>query len=174
MDTNKIEIGSKAPKEFNVVIEITANQIPVKYEVDKESGALVLDRVVGTSMFYPAHYGFIPNTLGGDGDPLDVLLVANFPVLPCSVIKCRPIGVIKMTDEKGSDEKILCVPVNKVTPLYSNVATYKDLPSILIDQIIHFFEHYKDLEKDKWVKVEGMFGIEEAERLIVESIENAK
>lgn len=174
MDTSKIEIGNKAPKEFNVVIEITANQIPVKYEVDKESGALILDRVVGTSMFYPAHYGFIPNTLGGDGDPLDVLLVASFPVLPCSVIKCRPIGVIKMTDEKGSDEKILCVPVNKVTPLYSNVVTYKDLPTILIDQIIHFFEHYKDLEKDKWVKVEGMFGIEEAERLIVESIENAK
>ncbi len=174
MDIKKIQNGSNLPNEFMMVVEIVANQIPVKYELDEESGALFVDRVVGTSMYYPAHYGFIPNTLGKDGDALDTLLVANFPIHPGSAIKVRPIGVIIMEDESGMDEKVLCVPVSKVTPYYNSVKDYKDLPEIYTKQLVHFFERYKDLENGKWVKVKGIEGLEEAKKIILDCVKNYK
>jgi inorganic pyrophosphatase len=170
MNLDKIEAGKNCPDEFNVVIEIQSGVPPVKYEVDKNSGALFVDRLVATSMVYPTHYGYIPQTLGLDGDPLDVLLVANFPVIPGSVVKCRPIGVINMSDEKGRDEKIICVPVSKVTAYYDNVRSYKDLPEILIKQIVHFFEEYKKLEPGKWVKIDSTEDIEVAKQIIIDAV----
>ena len=174
MDTTKINLGDKCPDEFNMVVEIPQGVAPVKYELDKDSGALVVDRFVSTSMFYPCHYGFIPNTLANDGDPLDVLLVANFPVYPLSVIKVRPIGVLLMDDESGGDEKIIAVPVNKITSFYSNIISYTDLPELMINQFKHFFEHYKDLEKNKWVKIKGFENKQVAQNVILESIKKYK
>ncbi len=174
MDTKKINIGDKCPEEFNMIVEIPQGIAPVKYELDKDSGALVVDRFVSTPMFYPCHYGFIPNTLANDGDPLDVLLVANFPVYPLSVIKVRPIGVLLMDDESGGDEKIIAVPVDKITSFYSNIYSYTDLPELLINQFKHFFEHYKDLEKNKWVKIKGFENKQVAHSVILESIKKYK
>lgn len=174
MSVKSVPAGKNPPDEINVVIEIPQGGDPIKYEIDKDSGALFVDRILGTSMRYPCNYGYVPNTLCGDGDPVDVLVVLPMPLQAGSVIKCRPIGVLKMTDESGEDAKLLAVPVSKTTSLYDNVKSYKDLPEILIRQIGHFFEHYKDLEAGKWVKVEGWADADEARKEIIASIENFK
>jgi len=174
MDIAKISIGKDAPNDVNVIIENPAGGDPVKYEIDKESGALMVDRFVHTAMFYPANYGFVPNTLGGDGDPDDVLVYAQYPLAPGAVINARPVGVLVMEDDGGQDEKILAVPVSKTHPYFDDVKEYSDLPQILLDQIEHFFTHYKDLEKGKWVKIKGWEGSARAKELIVEGIDNEK
>ncbi|MCE3231919.1 MAG: inorganic pyrophosphatase [Rickettsiaceae bacterium] len=174
MDISKISIGKNAPQDVNVIIEVPQGADPIKYELDKESGALFVDRFLHTAMYYPCNYGFIPHTLSDDGDPADVLVVANYPIQPGAVVAVRPIGVLMMEDEAGGDEKILAVPTSKLHPFYDDVATYKDVPKILLEQIEHFFAHYKDLEKKKWVKVVGWEGKEKAEELIVKAIEAAK
>ncbi|MBN9543086.1 MAG: inorganic diphosphatase [Alphaproteobacteria bacterium] len=174
MDIAKVGHGDKAPEEVHVIIEVPKNSDPVKYEFDKESGAIFVDRFVHTCMYYPCNYGFIPNTLSGDGDPVDVLVVSNFPVIPGAVLKSRPVGVLMMEDESGVDEKILAVPVSKLEKHYDNIKSYKDLPQILLDQISHFFEHYKDLEKGKWVKVKEWQDADSAKKIILEGIKNCK
>jgi inorganic pyrophosphatase len=174
MDITKISPSAKAPEEINVIIEIPMNSQPVKYEFDKESGALFVDRFLQTSMLYPCNYGFVPNTLSGDGDPIDVLVVTRLPVAPGVVIKCRPIGVLMMEDESGVDEKILAVPVAKLDKFYDNIKDFNDMPKSFLDQISHFFERYKDLESGKWVKVQGWQNIERAGQLILEAINNGK
>ncbi len=174
MNFDHIAYGKDAPEDINVVIEIPANSSPIKYEVEKESGALLVDRFMATPMFYPANYGFIPHTLGDDGDPLDVLVITPYPVQPSSVIRCRPVGVLKMEDEAGGDEKLLAVPHDKLTTLYKEVQDIDDVPMLLREQIKHFFENYKDLEAGKWVKVDGWGNAEEAKSLILKGIEAAK
>lgn len=174
MDLSKISVGKSTPWDINVVIEVAQGSTPVKYELDKDSGAVFVDRFLGTSMHYPCNYGFIPNTLGGDGDPLDVLVVSPLAVVPGSVMRARPVGVLMMEDEGGQDEKILAVPFSKLTPLYDNIKSYKDLPELLIKQIGHFFEHYKDLEPGKWVKVKEWRDGEGAAKLIDEGIARQK
>lgn len=174
MDISKLKTGENPPWDVNVLIEIPQGAAPVKYEIDKASGAMVVDRFLHTAMFYPCNYGFIPNTLSQDGDPCDVVLVAPSPVVSGCVVRCRPVGVLLMQDEKGVDEKILCVPVDKLHPYYSAVKSYTDLPSILTEQIQHFFEHYKDLEKGKWVKVVDWLGPEDAAKMISEGVERAR
>jgi len=173
MDISKIKTGENPPWDVNVLIEIPQGAAPVKYEIDKESGAMVVDRFLHTAMYYPCNYGFIPGTLSQDGDPCDVVLVAPSPVVSGCVVRCRPVGVLLMQDEKGVDEKILCVPVDKLHPYYSAVRSYQDLPSILTEQIQHFFEHYKDLEKGKWVKVVDWLGPDDAARMIEEGVTRA-
>jgi inorganic pyrophosphatase len=170
MDIAKIAIGTKPPHDVNVIIEVPAGGEPVKYEMDKASGALFVDRIIHTSMRYPANYGFIPHTLGDDGDPLDVLVVAGLPLMPGSVVRARPVGVLMMEDDKGGDEKILCVPLDKLHPYYVGIATFEELPKIVIEQIEHFFKHYKDLEAGKWVKILGWEGPAKAEQLIMDGI----
>lgn len=174
MDISKIAIGKDVPNNINVLIENTMGGTPVKYEIDKESGALFVDRFVHTAMFYPANYGFIPGTLGGDGDPVDVLVYAQHAVMAGAVIAARPVGVLVMEDDGGQDEKILAVPVDKTHPMFSDIKEYTDLPKILLDEIEHFFTHYKDLEKGKWVKMKGWEGAEKARQLILEGVANAK
>lgn len=173
MDIQKIPAGKNPPHDINVVIEIPMGGMPVKYEIDKDSGALFVDRFLQTAMFYPANYGFIPQTLSGDGDPCDVLVLGHTPVVPGCVIRCRPVGVCLMEDEAGSDEKIIAIPVDKLQPFYVGVTSYKQLPETLIWQITHFFEHYKDLEKEKWVKVIKWGDADEAEQVIAEAIARA-
>jgi len=173
MDISKIPTGKNPPHDINVVIEIPQGGAPVKYELDKDSGALFVDRFVHTAMFYPANYGFVPNTLSDDGDPADVLVVTPAAIVPGVVVRSRPIGALLMDDESGSDEKILAVPVDKLHPYFTSIKTYKDLPPILIEQIEHFFTHYKDLEKGKWVKVTGWVGPEEAGALIQTAMDRA-
>jgi inorganic pyrophosphatase len=173
VDIKKIPTGKNPPNDINVIIEISQGSQPVKYEIDKDSGALFVDRFLSTSMVYPANYGFIPNTLSADGDPCDVLVLTQLPVVEGSVIRARPIGALIMEDEAGMDEKILAVPVDKLDLFYSDVKSYEDLPEILRKQISHFFEHYKDLEKGKWVKVSDWVGAEEAGKLILDSIKLA-
>ncbi len=170
MSLNKVPAGKNTPDEVNVVIEIPAHADPVKYEVDKDSGAIFVDRFMATCMHYPANYGYVPQTLSEDGDPVDVLVPTPFPLLAGSVIKCRPVGVLKMTDESGTDAKILAVPVTKLSPSYKDVQECSDLPELLLNQIQHFFEHYKDLEAGKWVKVEGWASAQEARDEVVASI----
>lgn len=170
MSLNRVPPGNNVPTEINVIIEIPAHSEPVKYEVDKDSGALFVDRFMGTAMHYPCNYGYVPGTLSEDGDPVDVLVVTPFALNPGSVIRCRPIGVLKMTDESGADAKVLAVPIDKLTPIYKNVETPYDLPQLTLDQITHFFEHYKDLEQGKWVKVEGWSRADEARQEIVDSV----
>jgi len=153
MDISKIPIGRNPPIDLNAVIEIPIGGVPVKYELDKTSGAMFVDRFLHTAMFYPGNYGFIPHTLSEDGDPCDILVVSNVAVVPGAVIRCRPVGALLMQDEAGMDEKVLAVPVDDLHPFYSNIRNYTDLPSVLIEQIAHFFEHYKELEQGKWVKV---------------------
>ena len=172
MGLRHVAVGSDVPNDINVVIEIPVNGEAVKYEVDKESGLIFVDRVLNTSMRYPCNYGFVPHTLCGDGDPVDVLVIMPTPLLPGSVVKCRPIGVLKMTDECGEDAKIVAVPVSNVTGLYRGIDSIRDLPEVTLDQIAHFFEHYKDLEKGKWVKIEGWRGPEEAKKEILDSVAN--
>lgn len=170
---DKIPIGVKPPWDINVLIEIPLGGEPVKYEVDKASGALFVDRLLHTSMRYPCNYGFIPHTLSDDGDPVDVLVVGHTPVAVGSIMRSRPVGVFLMEDEAGIDEKILAVPHDSLHPYYNDVASYRDLPQILQDQIAHFFEHYKDLEKGKWVKPKGWGEADEAFRLIEQAIARA-
>ena len=174
MDISKISIGKNAPETVNVIIEVPAASDPVKYEFDKDSGAIVVDRLLSTPMHYPANYGFVPNTLSGDGDPADVLVVTPYQLQPGSVIAVRPVGVLLMEDEAGQDEKLLAVPTQKLTKLYDTVESYKDLPEILLNQIQHFFEHYNDLEHGKWVKVTGWAGVDEAKKLLQEAIDNGQ
>lgn len=170
MNLDKLSPGNDIPHEVNVVIEIPSHGAPVKYEVDKETDTMVVDRFMSTAMFYPCNYGFIPKTLSDDGDPVDVLVAAPHPLLTGSLIRVRPIGMLKMTDEAGHDAKLLAVPIDKLCRHYHNVHAPEDLPEILLTQISHFFEHYKDLEKGKWVQVDGWVGAEEAKQEIMDSI----
>ena len=170
MSYSNIEAGKDVPNDLNVVIEIAANAPPVKYEVDKDSGALMVDRFMSTAMHYPCNYGYIPQTLCGDGDPADVLVVTPLPLQPGSVIRCRPLGVLMMEDEAGEDSKLVAVPVSKLTKYYDNVNSIDDLPEELLAKIKHFFEHYKDLEKGKWVKVTGWADLEGAKAEVLDSV----
>lgn len=173
MNIAQIKSGD-LPNDFNVIIEIPANSSPIKYEIDEASGALVVDRFVGTAMSYPVNYGFIPHTLSPDGDALDVLVITPYPLHYKSVIKCRAIGMLNMTDDAGSDAKILAVPVSKLTPLYDNIKNITDLPKLFLDQIEFFFKNYKGLEKGKWVKDINWTDIEVAKSEIIESANRAK
>ena len=170
MDLNKIPVGRNPPYEINVVIEVPLGGEPVKYELDKASGAMFVDRFLHTAMTYPCNYGFIPHTLAADGDPTDVLVAGRVPVVPGAVVRARPVGVLLMEDESGSDEKILAVPTDDLHPFYSDIGSYRGLPKILLDQISHFFAHYKDLEPDKWVRVDRWGEPEEAHKLIEAAI----
>ena len=172
MDITKIPAGKNPPEDINVIIEVPMG-VPVKYELDKDSGAVFVDRFIATPMTYPANYGFIPGTLSGDGDPADVLVVGDIPLLPGVVIRCRPVGVLVMEDEAGQDEKILAVPHAKMTPLYNHIQEAADLPPHLLDRIRHFFEHYKDLESGKWVKVREWGAADTARRMIREAVDRA-
>lgn len=174
MDISKISAGRNPPVDVNALIEIPVGGLPVKYEVDKKSGALVVDRFLHTAMFYPANYGFIPQTLSLDGDPCDVLVVCNIPVVPGAVVRCRPVGALMMEDQSGIDEKIVAVPTDDSHPYYAGVRSYLDLPEILRQQIEHFFRHYKDLEPKKWVRIDQWVDAKEAERLIMEAVERFK
>lgn len=173
MDLSKVPVGNNPPWEVNVVIEVPLGGEPVKYELDKDSGAIFVDRFLHTSMRYPCNYGFIPHTMADDGDPTDVLVAARTPVVPGAIVRARPIGVLIMEDEAGQDEKILSVPADALHPYYANVSSYRGLPDILVQQISHFFEHYKDLEPDKWVKIVRWGDADEACRMIEKSIEKA-
>lgn len=165
-----ISSGRDIPNEINVIIEIPMNGAPVKYEVDKETGALFVDRFMMTAMFYPANYGYIPNTLSEDGDPVDVLVVTPMPLISGSVVRARVLGMLKMTDESGVDAKLIAVPVRKISKAYDNMATYEDLPQQLIKSIEHFFKHYKDLEEGKWVKIDGWDNVNAAHQEILSSV----
>ena len=170
MSWDRVPTGRDVPNDVNVVIEIPMNNEPVKYEVDKASGAIFVDRLLTTPMRYPCNYGYVPHTLGGDGDALDALVMMPMPLIPGCVINCRPIGMLEMKDEAGGDEKLIVVPSNKVSAIYRDIDTVRDLPALVRDQISHFFEHYKDLEKGKWVKIEGWHGPNDARRAIVEGV----
>jgi inorganic pyrophosphatase len=174
MRIDAISIGIDPPREVNVIIEVPVGGEPIKYEMDKEAGTLVVDRFLYTAMRYPGNYGFIPHTLSHDGDPCDVLVANTRAIVPGAVMSVRPVGVLLMEDESGGDEKILAVPSAKLTKRYENVVNYTQLPQITLDQIKHFFEHYKDLEPGKWVKVVRWGDADEARKLILEGIERAK
>lgn len=174
MRIDALSIGVKPPHDVNVVIEVPVGGEPIKYEMDKESGALIVDRFLYTPMRYPGNYGFIPHTLSGDGDPCDVLIASTRAIVPGAVMSARPVGVLLMEDEGGLDEKIIAVPSSKLTQRYDKVQNYSDLPQITLDQIQHFFEHYKDLEPGKWVKVVRWGDAAEAQKMILEGIERAK
>ena len=173
MNLNSIPVGKNAPEDVNVVIEVPIGGEPIKYEMDKDSGALFVDRYLYTSMRYPGNYGFIPHTLSDDGDPIDVLVASTRAIAPGAVINCRVIGVLVMSDEAGQDEKLLAVPSTKLTRRYEDVENYSDLPEITLKQIEHFFAHYKDLESEKWVKIDRWGDAAEAKQLIVEAMERA-
>jgi inorganic pyrophosphatase len=162
MSLHAVTPGARAPDEFNVIIEIPMNADPIKYEVDKATGALFVDRFMSTSMHSPCNYGYIPQTLSDDGDPVDVLVITPFPLFPGVVVTCRPIGMLKMSDEAGGDAKLLAVPIDKILPIYQHWQKPEDMNDLRLHQITHFFEHYKDLEPGKWVKVEGWEGPESA------------
>ena len=172
MSLNLVGAGKNLPQECNVIIEIPMHADPVKYEVDKDSGAIFVDRFVSTLMRYPCNYGYIPNTLANDGDPVDVLVITPFPLIHGAVIRCRAVGMLNMADEGGEDAKLLAVPIDKLTPLYRDVKSIQDLPAQLLQQIQHFFENYKALEPGKWVKVKGWEGIEAAHAEIEAGIKN--
>ena len=174
MRLDAISIGNNPPHEVNVVVEVPIGGEPIKYEMDKAAGTLIVDRFLYTPMRYPGHYGFIPHTLSEDGDPCDVLVANTRPIIPGAVISVRPIGVLMMKDEAGGDEKIVAVPSSKLTKRYDKVKNYTDMPAISIEQIEHFFSHYKDLEPGKWVEFTGWGDAEAAQRIIIESIERAK
>ena len=174
MRIDAISIGNNPPEDVNVIIEVPIGGEPIKYEMDKAAGTLVVDRFLHTPMRYPGNYGFVPHTLSDDGDPIDVLIANTRPIVPGAIVNVRPIGVLKMQDDAGGDEKILAVPVPKLTKRYAHVHDYTQLPEITIQQVQHFFEHYKDLEPGKWVKVLGWGDAAEARRLIVEAIARAK
>ena len=170
MGLHLVPAGRKVPDEINVIIEIPKDAEPVKYEVDKESGAIFVDRILSTPMRYPCNYGYVPGTLGGDGDPLDALVILPLPLVPGSVIRCHPVGMLKMTDEAGSDEKLVVVPVEKIFAGYAHIKDIKAVSAHWLERIGHFFEHYKDLEKGKWVKLDGWGNAEEAKQILRESM----
>ncbi|EJJ30443.1 inorganic diphosphatase [Rhizobium sp. CF142] len=174
MRIDAVSIGKNPPEDVNVIVEVPVGGHPIKYEMDKEAGTLVVDRFLYTPMTYPGNYGFVPHTLSEDGDPIDVLIASTRPLVPGCVINVRPIGVLKMEDNSGKDEKIIAVPSPKLTQRYDKVKDYTDLPEITLKQIEHFFEHYKDLEPGKWVKIYGWGDYKEAGGLILEAIERAK
>ncbi|PID33979.1 MAG: inorganic diphosphatase [Thiotrichales bacterium] len=170
MNIDNLAAGKEVPESVNVIIEIPAHASPVKYEVDKDSGALLVDRFMSAPMFYPANYGFVPHTLSDDGDPVDVLVITPVPLVHGCVIPARPVGMLKMSDEAGEDAKIVAVPAGKLSTEYADITSYKQLPPLLIEQIRHFFERYKELEANKWVKVEGWADADEAKEEILASI----
>jgi len=170
MSLNNVPAGRDLPNDFNVIIEIPMNADPIKYEVDKETGAIFVDRFMGTAMHYPCNYGYVPQTIAGDGDPVDVLVITPFALIPGVVVRCRAIGVLNMTDEGGSDAKVLAVPVDKILPIYKHWQKPEDMNELRLQQIQHFFEHYKDLEKGKWVKVDGWAGPDEAKAEIMAGV----
>jgi inorganic pyrophosphatase len=171
MSFDRVPSGADVPNDCNVVIEIPMHGEPIKYEVDKETGAVFVDRFMSTSMHYPCNYGYIPQTLSDDGDPCDVLVISPVPLITGVVVRCRPIGMLKMDDEAGGDAKILAVPIDKLSSLYRSIESPRDLPEIQCAQIAHFFEHYKDLEPGKWVRLAGWVGAEEAKREILDSVD---
>lgn len=177
MSLNLVPAGDNFPEEINVIIEIPAHSDPVKYEIDKATGAMFVDRFMATAMHYPCNYGYVPHTLSEDGDPVDVLIPTPFSLNPGCVIKSRPIGVLNMTDESGTDEKLLAVPLKKLSPLYAGIREPEHISEMLLKQITHFFEHYKDLEAGKWVRVDGWSGSEQAKKALLEGksrYDNAK
>lgn len=171
MNLDRVGPGKDIPNDFNVIIEIPSHSDPVKYEVDKETGAMFVDRFMNTAMHYPCNYGYIPHTLSEDGDPVDVLVVTPTPLISGSVIRCRAVGILEMTDEAGPDAKLLAVPIDKLCVMYRHAKNHEDMPPQLLLQISHFFEHYKDLEDNKWVKVVGWGGVDDAEREINDAIQ---
>jgi len=174
MRIDAVSIGKNPPEDVNVIVEVPVGGHPIKYEMDKEAGTLVVDRFLYTPMTYPGNYGFVPHTLSEDGDPIDVLIASTRPLVPGCVINVRPIGVLKMEDNSGKDEKIIAVPSPKLTMRYDKVKDYTDLPEITVKQIEHFFEHYKDLEPGKWVKMGGWQDVDVAKKLILEAVERYK
>jgi inorganic pyrophosphatase len=173
MAFERVSAGKDVPNDINVIIEIPAQADPIKFEIDKASDAIFVDRFMGTSMRYPLNYGFVPHTLSDDGDPVDVLVLTPFPVPPGVVIRCRPVGLLKMEDESGVDAKVIAVPVSKLTPLYDSIRGLDDIPKLILEQVRHFFEHYKDLEPGKWVKVTGWGDADEARTEILNGVKNA-
>jgi inorganic pyrophosphatase len=174
MNLDRVTSGLDVPNEVNVIIEIPMNADPIKYEVDKETGAVFVDRFLSTAMHYPCNYGYIPHTISDDGDPVDVLVLSPVPVITGVVVRCRPIGMLNMQDEAGGDAKLLAVPVDKLSSLYRAITSPWDLPELSIAQISHFFQHYKDLEPGKWVKLEGWVGADEAKLEILAGVERYK
>ena len=174
MNLDRVGPGRDIPNDINVIIEIPMNADPIKYEVDKETGAMFVDRFMSTAMHYPCNYGYVPNTLSGDGDPVDVLVISPVPLITGVVVRCRPVGMLKMSDEAGDDSKVLAVPLDKLTSLYRSITSPRDLPELVTSQISHFFQHYKDLEPGKWVKVSGWVGPEEAKAEILGGVEAYK
>ena len=174
MRIDAIPIGKNPPHDINVIVEVPVGGEPIKYEMDKEAGTLFVDRFLYTPMRYPGNYGFVPHTLSADGDPIDVLVCNTRAIIPGAVINCRPVGVLVMEDDGGGDEKLIAVPSSKLTKRYDKIQTYSDLPEITIEQIQHFFQHYKDLEPGKWVKIDHWGGVEEAHRLIGDAIARFK
>ena len=172
MNLDRVPAGRDLPNDINVIIEIPMNGEPIKYELDKETGAMFVDRFMSTAMHYPCNYGYIPHTLSPDGDPVDVLVLTPIPLITGVVVRCRPIGLLKMTDEAGGDAKVLAVPVDKLCNICRPIQTPRDLPELTLSQIAHFFEHYKDLEPGKWVKIEGWVGPEEAKAEIMSGVAN--
>ena len=174
MNLDRVNSGRDLPNDCNVIIEIPMNADPIKYEVDKETGAMFVDRFMSTSMHYPCNYGYIPHTLSDDGDPVDVLVLSPVPLIPGVVVRCRPLGMLKMTDEAGEDAKILAVPIDKLCRLYRKKKSYKDLPELVLAQFAHFFAHYKDLEAGKWVKIVGWVGVKDAKAEIMGGVKRYK
>jgi inorganic pyrophosphatase len=174
MNLDRVSSGIDIPNEINVIIEIPSHADPVKYEVDKETGAMFVDRFMSTAMHYPCNYGYVPHTLSNDGDPVDVLVVTPVPLISGSVIACRPVGVLKMTDESGDDAKVLAVPIDKLCRTFRKVHDIRDVSPELLDQIAHFFEHYKDLDEGKWVRVQGWGGVDDAKAEILASVKMYK
>jgi len=170
MSLDNVTPGKNVPDAFNVIIEIPMNADPIKYEVDKESGAIFVDRFMGTAMHYPTNYGYVPKTIAGDGDPVDVLVITPFPLIPGVVVPCRPIGILKMEDESGQDGKVLAVPTDKILPIYTHWQKPEDINPLRLKTIAHFFEHYKDLEAGKWVKIIGWEGVDAAKKEILDGI----
>ena len=171
MNLDRVGAGKDLPNDFNVIIEISANSVPVKYEVDKETGALFVDRFMTTTMQYPGNYGYIPDTLGEDGDPLDVLVVTSHPLIPGCVVRCRPLGMLVMSDESGGDSKVIAAPVKEQCAIHAEIESTADLSKVKLELIAHFFEHYKDLDPGKWVKVEHWASLEETKAEITRSVE---
>ncbi|MCW8962713.1 MAG: inorganic diphosphatase [Gammaproteobacteria bacterium] len=171
MILDRVTPGQDVPNNLNVIVEIPSHSDPVKYEVDHETGAMFVDRFMGTAMHYPCNYGYVPHTLSDDGDPVDVLVLTPIPLISGSVVRCRPVGVLKMTDESGDDAKVLAVPIDRLCKTYRHVQDFRDLSSATLESIAHFFEHYKDLDEGKWVRVEGWYGLDEAKAEIMDSLE---
>ena len=169
MSLQQVPAGRNFPDEINVIIEVPMNSPAIKYEVDKESGAIFVDRMLKTAMHYPCNYGYVPHTLCGDGDPVDVLVVLPLPMLPGTVVQCRAVGVLLMKDEAGEDAKVIAVPIPEVTSIYRDIKSVEDLDDMLLDQIVHFFEHYKDLEVNKWVRTGGWEGVEAARQELIDA-----